>query len=167
MTTPGAGTEFGGGKDSATRPSRSSGPASVPLRKSPPRRRAGGSSTKSKSPGARPARHRAPPVGRHPGLQVQHIVDRGNQLATHSERLPTMSKAPSVDVQLLRDPVLTAANTLPVLQSVVLLSGPGSGVPSTAACHSAFDGSRLRAFLPAACAWNHAMFADGCTAASP
>src|SRR5262245_10826349 len=164
MTTPGAGATSGGGKDSATRPSTSSGPARVPLRKSTPRRSAAGSTTKSKSPGSAPARHLASPVGLTPGLQVPHVVDRGNQPATHSERLPTMSKAPSVDVQLLRDPVLTAANTLPVLQSVVLLSGPGSGVPATAACHSAFDGSRLRAFLQAACAWNHVMFADGCTA---
>src|SRR5262249_12735144 len=164
MTTPGAGTEFGGGKDSATRPSRSSGPASVPLRKSPPRISAAGSSTKSKSPGAAPARHWPSPVGLTPGLQAPHVVDRGNQLATHSERVPTMSKAPSVDVQLLRDPVLTAANPVPVWRAVVLLPGPGPGGPSTAACHSAFDGSRLRAFLHAACAWNHVMFADGCTA---
>jgi hypothetical protein len=53
-----------------------------------------------------------------------------------------------------------------VLQSVVPLSGPRSGVPITAACHSAFDGSRLRAFSHAACAWNHVMFADGSTAGS-
>src|SRR5262249_24829050 len=123
MTTPGGGSTVVGGQDSATRPSTASGPASVPLRKSPPRSSAAGSSTTSKSPGAAPARHWASPVGLTPGLQVPHVVDRGNQPATHSERLPTMSKAPSVDVQLLRDPVLTAANTLPVLQSVVLLSG--------------------------------------------
>ena len=74
-----------------------------------------------------------------------------------------MSKAPRADTQPLRDPVATATNALAVLQSVVPLSGPGSGVPVTAACHSAFDGSRLRAFLHAACAWNHVMFADGVT----
>jgi len=37
------------------------------------------------------------------------------------------------------------------------------GVPATAACHSAFDGSRLRAFSHAAWAWNHVRFADGLT----
>src|SRR5262249_61654455 len=117
MTTAGAGTEFGGGKDSARRPSTSSGPASVPLRKSPPRSSAAGSSTRSKSPGAAPARHWPSPVGLTPGLQVPHVVDRGSQLATHSERLPTMSKAPSDDVQLLREPGLTVAHTLAALPS--------------------------------------------------
>ena len=63
-----------------------------------------------------------------------------------------MSKAPRADTQPLRDPVAATANVLAVLQSVVPLSGPGSGVPVTAACHSAFDGSRLRAFSHAACA---------------
>ena len=52
-----------------------------------------------------------------------------------------------------------------MLQSVVPLSGPGSGVPATAACHSAFDGSRLRAFSHAACAWNQVICADGVTPA--
>jgi hypothetical protein len=74
-----------------------------------------------------------------------------------------MSKAPSDDTQLLRDPVGTLVNALAVLQSVVPLSGPGSGVPATAACHSAFDGSRLREFLQACCAWNQVMNADGVT----
>ena len=74
-----------------------------------------------------------------------------------------MSKAPSDETQLLRDPVSTASIALSVLQSVVPLSGPGSGVPATAACHSAFDGSRLPAFVHAACAWNHVMNADGIT----
>ena len=48
-----------------------------------------------------------------------------------------------------------------LLQSVVPLSAPGSGVPITAACHSAFEGSRLRAFSHAACAWNQVSDADG------
>ena len=74
-----------------------------------------------------------------------------------------MSKAPSDDTQLLREPVATTVNVLRVLQSVVPLSGPGSGVPATAACHSAFDGSRLPAFVHACCAWNHVMNADGVT----
>ena len=95
--------------------------------------------------------------------QFGQSVCTGTQSATHSSRFPTMSKAPSVDTQLLRDPVATVVNTLCVLQSVVPLSGPGSGVPTTAACHSAFDGSRLRAFLHATCAWNQVMFADGFT----
>jgi len=34
-------------------------------------------------------------------------------------------------------------------------------MPRTATCHSTFDGSRLRAFSHAACAWNEVMFADG------
>ena len=79
-----------------------------------------------------------------------------------------MSKAPRADLQLLRDPVVTAVNALAVLQSVVPLSGagpPGSGVPITPACHSAFDGSRLRAFSHAAYAWNQLTYADGVTPA--
>jgi len=74
-----------------------------------------------------------------------------------------MSKAPSADTQLLRNPVATVVNTLFVLQSVAPSSGPASGVPATAACHSAFVGSRLRAFLHACYAWNQVMFADGST----
>jgi hypothetical protein len=46
------------------------------------------------------------------------------------------------------DPVAIALNALAVLHSVVPSSSPGSGVPATAACHSAFDGSRLPAFSP-------------------
>ena len=74
-----------------------------------------------------------------------------------------MSNAPRDETQPLRDPVATGENVLLVLQSVVPLSGPGSGVPATAACHSALDGSRLPAFLHACCAWNHVMYADGVT----
>jgi len=40
-------------------------------------------------------------------------------------------------------------------------------MPRTATCHSTFDGSRLRAFSHAACAWNQGMFAHGCTAGRP
>ena len=46
---------------------------------------------------------------------------------------PTMSNAPRADTQAIRDPVATATPALAVLQSVVPLSGPGSGVPMTAA----------------------------------
>ena len=96
---------------------------------------------------------------------MPHAVGGATQSATHSSRFPTMSNAPRADLQPLRDPVATTPWALFVLQSGVPLSGavPGSGVPGTAACHSAFDGSRLRAFSHAACAWNHVMFADGCT----
>jgi len=71
-----------------------------------------------------------------------------------------MSKAPRADTQLAREPV---SDTEPpsLLQSVVPLSGPGSSVPATAACHSAFEGSRLRAFSQAACAWNHVTNLEG------
>src|SRR5262249_42086809 len=108
-----------------------------------------------------PARHGSSPVGLGPAPHAPQVVDFCTQSATHSSRLPTMSKAPRADLQLLREPVSTAASTLFVLQSVVPLSGPGSGVPATAACHSAFDGSRLRAFLHAASAWNPVMFPAG------
>ena len=106
------------------------------------------------------------PVGLTPvsHVPVPHVTDRGTQSATHSKRLPTMSNAPRADLQLLRDPVGATASVLLVLQSVVPLSGfglPGSGVPATAACHSAFDGSRLRAFSHAACAWNQVVREDG------
>jgi hypothetical protein len=73
-----------------------------------------------------------------------------------------MSKAPRAETQPLREPV-GAEEELPVLQTVVPLSGPGSGVPITAACHSAFDGSPLRAFSHAACAWDQAMNPAGVT----
>ena len=67
------------------------------------------------------------------------------------------------ETQLLRDPVSTTDIVLFVLQSVVPLSGPGSGVPTTAASHSALKGSRLPAFVHAVCAWNHVRNADGVT----
>src|SRR5262245_36072923 len=104
------------------------------------------------------------PVGLTPKLHAPHNpVDCGTQSATHSITFPTMSNAPSADLQLVREPVLTRVKPRFVLQSVVPLSGPGSGVPMTAACHSAFDGSRLRAFLHAACAWNQVANPDGST----
>ena len=74
-----------------------------------------------------------------------------------------MSNAPRADLQALRDPAGIVLNALAVLQSVVPSSEPGSGVPATAACHSAFEGSRLRAFLHAAWAWNQVAYADGST----
>src|SRR6185369_12230758 len=92
----------------------------------------------------------------HPG----HIVDCGTQSATHSARLPTMSKAPRAEVQLARVPVRDRT-PLAVLQSVVPLSGPGSGVPFAPTCHSALVGSRLPALAHASCAWNQVMNAEG------
>src|SRR5690606_21045488 len=94
---------------------------------------------------------------------VPQAVERGTQSATHSKRFPTMSKAPCVETQADREPVRVAANTLKVLQSVVPLSGPGSGVPVTATCHSTFDGRRFAALLQAACAWNQVICDDGVT----
>src|SRR4030095_1932209 len=137
-----------------------SGPASGPsaTTKPPPRTNAPG---KFKVVLA-PARHMAsllkPP-------QPGQFADAATKSATHSARLPTMSKAPRAETQLLRAPVgVVNVGTTPVLlQSVVPLSGPGAGVPVAATRHSALVGSRLPALAPACCAWNHVMFADGNT----
>src|SRR5262245_61366162 len=108
------------------------GPAAVPWPKSPPR-----SSALGPAVVLAPERHilslLKPP---HPG----HAVERGTQSATHSYRLPTMSNAPRADTQAVRDPVATVSRALAVLHAVVPSSSPGSGVPATAACHSAFEG---------------------------
>src|SRR5512143_860406 len=132
------------------------GPAAVPWPKSPPR---------SSAPGPvavvlAPERHilsllKAP----HPG----HAVEAGTQSATHSNRLPTMSKAPRAETQLLREPVGATVKVLKVLQSVAWSSGPGSGAPFAPTCHSALVGRRLPALAHASCAWNHVMFAEGIT----
>ena len=71
-----------------------------------------------------------------------------------------MSKAPRAEMQALREPVVEMA-LLALLQSVVRLSGPGSGVPSAPTCHSALVGSLLPELAHASCAWNHVMNADG------
>src|SRR5262249_59505056 len=126
--------------EGSTAPVTASGPADVPpaYRKSPPR---------SNAPGAplsyAPTSPCASPVALTPGLQAPPPVDRGTQSATHSKRLPTMSKAPRDDTQLARDPVRATASVLAVLQSVEPLSGPGSGVPATSPCHSGPGGRRL------------------------
>src|SRR4029453_10909099 len=113
------------------------------LEKWPPRSSAAGSPSV-----AAPARHCVSPVGLRPALQLPQLVARGTQSATNSSTLPTMSKAPSEDTQRLRDPVAVRLKGRPdVLQSFISSSGPGSGGPATAACHSAFDGKRLRAVL--------------------
>jgi|SRR5438046_10344671 len=72
-----------------------------------------------------------------------------------------MSKAPRADTQLLREPVRDTEPVAALLQSVVPLSGPGSGVPFAPTCHSALVGSRLPALAHASCAWNHVMCAEG------
>jgi len=92
--------------------------------------------------------------------QPAHPLEAGTQSATHSARLPTISKAPRAETQLLREPVRERPS-LAVLQSVVPLSGPGSGVPFTPICHSAFVGSRLPELAQASCAWNQVMFDEG------
>src|SRR5436190_8513275 len=146
--------------DGATPPWMASGPGFTVGLMLPPRMSAPGSPVV-----AAPIRHCKSPVGLTPAVHVPQpdVVDRGTQSATHSQTFPTMSNAPRADVQLLREPLFTVVPTLVQLQSVVPLSAPGSGVPITAACHSAFEGSRLRAFSHAACAWNHVTFADGRT----
>src|SRR5215467_15174541 len=89
--------------DGASNPSTESGPAPAPRTKKPPRSSAPGSPVV-----AAPAQHWSSPVGLTPALHVPHAVDCGTQSATHSKRLPTMSNAPSADLQLAREPVLTA-----------------------------------------------------------
>src|SRR5215470_15215009 len=91
------------------------------------------------------------------------FVEKGTHSATHSATLPTMSKAPLADTQSPRVPVSDKSSPA-VLQSVVPSSGPGSGVPFAATCHSAFVGSRLPALAHASCAWNQVMYAEGRTA---
>src|SRR5262245_13248683 len=132
-----------------------SGPASGPRRKGSPR---------SSAPGEfdvvlAPARHMSSLLK---PAQPGQLVDCGTQSATHSARLPAMSKAPRAETQLVRAPV-SDGTPLTVLQSVVPLSGPGSGVPFAPACHSALVGSRLPALAQASCAWNHVMNAEGST----
>src|SRR4029453_16919608 len=82
-----------------------------------------------------PDRHMASPLK---PPQPGQAVDAGTQSATHSWRLPFMSNAPAPATRLTREPVVATANVLPMLQSVVPLSVPGSGVPRAAACHSWF-----------------------------
>src|SRR5262245_9730799 len=131
-----------------------SGPAAAMWPKSPPRSSAAGPVAVVLAP----ARHMLSSLKLpHPG----HAVERGTQSATHSNRLPTMSKAPRAETQLLREPVGATVRVLKVLQSVVPSSGPGSGVPLAPTCHSAFVGSRLAALAHASCAWNQVMSADG------
>src|SRR5262245_54577986 len=92
--------------------------------------------------------------------QPGHCAESGTQSATHSARLPTMSKAPRADTQLLREP---EGATVPValLQSVVPLSCPGSGLPFAPVCHSVFVGRRFAELAQASWAWNQVMRPEG------
>jgi len=74
-----------------------------------------------------------------------------------------MSKAPTSETHADRDPVSAAAKVLSVLQLVVPLSVPGSGVPRAASCHSWLVGRRFPEFLAAAPAWNLVRKAEGVT----
>jgi hypothetical protein len=76
-------------------------------------------------------------------VQSVRLVARSAQSATHSFTFPTMSKTPQLDLQLEREPVFTASPAAEMLQSVVPLSVPGSGVPAAAPCHSRFVSSCL------------------------
>jgi hypothetical protein len=137
-----------------------SGPAAEPLVKLPPRISTPGAPVVSRSP----FRHCSSPVDQAPQGATAAGSESGTESATHSDRLPTMSKAPLDDTQASRDPVGTAVCVLAVLHVKMKSSGspgPRSGVPATAACHSVLVGSLLREFLHACCAWNQVMCADG------
>src|SRR5262245_9585567 len=114
-----------------------SGPAGVPKKNPPPRTSAPG---KRRASGGAAEPHRVMLKPPQPGV----LVGAGSQSATHSKRLPTMSKAPHAETQALRAPVSVGKPTFgPVLQSVVPSSGPGSGDSLAATCHSALVGNRL------------------------
>src|SRR5499426_2104246 len=114
-----------------------SGPASGPKKNAPPRTSAPGKFAVVLAPARHISSLLKPP-------QPGQLVESGTQSATHSARLPTMSKAPRAETQLLRAPVrdgeLSASAASDVSQSVVPSSGPGSGVPFAATCHSALVG---------------------------
>jgi hypothetical protein len=76
---------------------------------------------------------------------------------------PTMSKTPQLDLQLEREPVLTESPTVEMLQSVVPLSVPGSGVPAAAPCHPWFVSNRFPESRHAWFAWNQVRHALGFT----
>src|SRR3990170_6168000 len=121
--------------DGVTLPSTAKTPAPEPLAKLPPR-----ISAAVPAAWVVPARQLRSPAN---SAVPQDPEAGGTQSATHSKRLPTMSKAPNLDLQLLREPVSTTADAATILQSVVPLSVPGSGVPAAAICHSALVRSRL------------------------
>src|SRR5438094_112869 len=93
---------------------------------------------------------------------VHPTVARSAQSATHSSTFPTMSNTPQLDLQFDREPVFTGLPAAEMLQSVVPLSVPGSGVPAAASCHSRFVASRFTASRHACAARYQSMHAlDG------
>src|SRR5262249_61711630 len=76
-------------------------------------------------------------------VQSVQLFARSLQSATHSDRFPTMSNVPQLDLQLERDPVF--AGLAEFVAHVVVPSSafPGSGVPAAARCHSSFRTRRL------------------------
>ena len=97
---------------------------------------------------------------------VQWTLAKSVQSATHSAVLPTMSKTPQLDLQFDRDPVFTRSPAALMLQSVLPLSVPGSGVPAAASCHSWLVSSRLPDSAHACAAWNQVTHTVGCTPAT-
>lgn len=112
-------------------PTTAKTPASEPSFQPPPRSNAPGPAVREA-----PARQFQSPE---PNRSVIQAVLSGVQSATHSQRLPTMSKAPTSETQADRDPVaVTPGARLSVLHVVLPSSAPAvSGVPRAAACHSA------------------------------
>src|SRR5437764_10716812 len=94
-------------------------------------------------------------------VQSVQLTDLSAQSATHSATFPTMSNTPQLDLQFDREPVFTGLPAAEMLQSVVPLSVPGSGVPAAASCHSRFVASRVPASRHACAARNEAMHAPG------
>src|SRR5919109_3985142 len=131
------------------------GPASVPLPKLPPRSRVPGKLDEAAS-APRPTQVRSEPK---PGGQFEQADACSSQSATHSERFPTMSLVAWLEMQPAFAPVLWTEpeNTL---------QGAPSGVPATAICHSAFNGSRLPELASACWAWNQVTLARGATPAT-
>src|SRR5262249_28419271 len=65
------------------------------------------------------------------------------QSATNSMAFPTMSTTPQLDLQWLRDPVLTGPGEFVAHVVAPSSAAPGSGVPAAAPCHSTFVSSRF------------------------
>src|SRR5437016_307179 len=98
-----------------------------------------------------------------PADQFVQPSARSPHSSTHSHTFPTMSNAPQLDLQLLREPVFTGLPAAEMVQSVVPLSVPGSGVPAAASCHSRFVASRLPDTRHAWAAWNQVVQVLGST----
>src|SRR5262249_16210565 len=84
--------------------------------------------------------------------QPGQALGADTQSATHSPTFPTMSKIPQRDWQLVRDPVVTTAPAVMMLQSVLPLSVSAAGVPAAAICHSALVSNRLPTLAQNCCA---------------